>query len=1023
MKKQFLKKVYMVSCLAASGFGLLACDSANPNDAALDSEGLLDLSSAQSEWPADASGISSGSVSPNENPQTFGASSSSVNSHEGPLDGEDPNMKAVDTPLPVASGFPVTFTEVSPKNANFKDNDGNDPAWLELYNTSDAPVDLKGIALTNDAKYPRRWTFGNAVIPAKSYMVVFMSGKNYPDYIPPSDSLNMVGSSCDSEVSSGSGGFGFDFGGMGGDWGGGFGGNMGDFGGGFGNMGGGAMGAPGDGGNMGGMGNTQSSNSVENLPGQSAICFNENGASEFGAVLRVPAGGSYSRLNISPNKTNLGNINQLVIRGFITKDHKIRVNFKENGEMSDWSGKNLRGTGDSSSVYYVRLAENAAGVNLTNVTATTFASETQGSELTTIKVTSFVARNRGHEPHTTFKADNKDGALYLVNEQNAILDSVHYTAVPVGASWSRSASGAWGLTAPSPYGNTVGEVMATQVDVNDVSIPSSGFYSQPISVTFPEGTRCENGGTEPTVNSPVVQSLQISTTTVLRCVTYREGSYPSDMINRTYVFETQPSLPVLFVTSDPLSLFSPDSGLYMTGEGASMMDPKKGANFWSNRELPVYVEFFEPKKSEPQFGVMGDYKITGAYSRAKEKKSFSVTMRETYGKKRLNYALFPEFPELTKFKSFTLRNNGNNSGNDYIRDMLGTSVTEGLGVDYMRGRPAIVFYNGKYYGIHGLRERNNEYYYETHYGLDPDDIDLVDMYNDAEAGSSTDYKAMVEWLNSNSLESDANYQKIAEQIDVDNYMNYMQSEMFLNNRDWPHNNLKKWRVASEKSKWKWFLYDTDFGFGSTMGMSNGNIFEYVTNRSGTSMMGFGGFNMGGGNNGGSISEHTILIIRLLENASFRNAFINRFATLLSMNFASDRLQKRLETLQGMVQSEMTRDQEFWNFSASNMEQELQKMQNFATSRQQTIRSEMTSFFNLGEAVQVTLSSQGAGTILVHNLPLDQASMDITFYKNVPVTVTAKANGSSVFTGWSDGSTEATRTFNPGEVTTLTAVFK
>ena len=131
------------------------------------------------------------------------SSSQKSSGHDGPLPGEDQQMVAVDTPLAFVGNFPVIFSEVSPENANFKDNDGNDPGWLELYNTGDAPVSLKGVALSNDAKFPRRWVFGNATIPAKSHMIVFLSGKNYPDYIAPSDSVNMIGNNCSSESSSG----------------------------------------------------------------------------------------------------------------------------------------------------------------------------------------------------------------------------------------------------------------------------------------------------------------------------------------------------------------------------------------------------------------------------------------------------------------------------------------------------------------------------------------------------------------------------------------------------------------------------------------------------------------------------------------------------------------------------------------------------------------------------------------------------------------------------------------------------
>ena len=249
--------------------------------------------------------------------------------------------------------------------------------------------------------------------------------------------------------------------------------------------------------------------------------------------------------------------------------------------------------------------------------------------------------------------------------------------------------------------------------------------------------------------------------------------------------------------------------------------------------------------------------------------------------------------------------------------------------------------------------------------------------------------------------------------------------MFVNNGDWPHNNMKKWRIASQKSKWKWFLYDVDFGFGAGYNTQNSNVFSYVTNANGTNGMGMGMMpGMGGQQQtSGSISEHTILMIRLLQNEGFKNAFINRFCVLLSMNFSADRLVKRIDELQSQVQAEVARDAEFWNYDAASMSSNLEKIKSFAQTRQQTIMSEMQQYFSLGETASVTLSAQGSGKIAVHNLPLDQSSMTVNFYSGVPVTVTAVPNTGAVFSGWSDGVADITRIINPGEITTLTATFK
>lgn len=1016
LKKQ---KKYCCTCL---GLLLAACGAENEEYIATpiftnisdisSSDAAIGLSSAQDPVPGllssavEQPGLSSNAVIVTSSatlpviPATSSESNSALSSgvvatssaSQVPMSSE----QVILTPVNYVGGSSVIFSEVSPLNANLKNNDGSDPGWIELFNTSNAPVNLKGIALTDNLQSPRRWVFGNATVPAKGHMVVFLSGTNYPDYIPPSDSVNMVGTDC---KANGGGGWGFDWGGMG----------FGGFGGG---MGGGFPGMEQPGGQQQG-----GNEAVANLPGQSAICFNEGGVNKFGSVMKVTQsfmGGSTSSFTVNASgSANLSKANQLVLKGYLEKGHKLRLNFNLGSGSNSWSGKNLKGTGDSSTVYYVAIPQNT-GLNLSNVSGTTFTLETEGSETTTIKMVSYVARNRGHEPNASFKIAKEGGSLYLVNESNGILDSVRYSAVPVGASWSRSEAGAWGFATPSPYGATVGEVSGIQAQLAETSIPPSGFYTQPVSVTLPQGTRCLTGGSEPNINSEIItQTLTISKTTVLRCVTFANGAYPSDMVTRTYVFDKKPSMPALFVTTDPLSMFSPDSGLYTKGSGASAAEPYRGANYWSNRELQVFVELIEPNADKPAFANKVDYKITGQYSRAKEKKSFALTFREEYGEKRLKYPVFPEAPELKKFKALAVRNNGNNFGHDYIRDRLCTSISEGLGVDYQRGRAAIVYYNGEYFGIHNIRERNNEYYYETHYGYDADDIDLIDAGNSALAGSSSDYKTLQNWLNSNSLKSEANYKHVDDQIDVDNYMNYMMTEMFVDNRDWPGNNMKKWRVASEKSKWKWFLYDLDYGFGTKFAeekaeIDKGNVFAFVTKANGM-----------GWPNG---SEHTLLLRRLLEYEPFKNAFINRFCTLLSMNFSTDRLLKRIETLQSEVQSEISRDQQRWELDAAKMASELSTIKSYASTRPEQIRSEMQEHFNLGTTAEMTLASQGSGTILVHNLPLDQPSMKITFFRDVPVTLTAKANA-GVFTGWSDGSTEVSRTVTPGQVTSLTAIFR
>ena len=104
-------------------------------------------------------------------------------------------MIDADAKLPFVGG-PVIFTEVDPINIVYEDHEGGDAGWVELFNTSADTVDLSGMYLTDSKTEPFKWKFGNVKLAPSTFLLVFMSGKNYPDYQLPHDSLNMIGPGC-----------------------------------------------------------------------------------------------------------------------------------------------------------------------------------------------------------------------------------------------------------------------------------------------------------------------------------------------------------------------------------------------------------------------------------------------------------------------------------------------------------------------------------------------------------------------------------------------------------------------------------------------------------------------------------------------------------------------------------------------------------------------------------------------------------------------------------------------------------
>ena len=875
-------------------------------------------------------------------------------------------------------GGPVMFTEITPVNISYKDHEGDDAGWIELFNTSNDTVNLSGMYLTDSLSKPFKFAFGKVKIAPQSFMLVFLSGKNYPDFVAPHDSTDMIGPGCWTWTDAQSDPPGFSY--------------------------------------------------ANPLDGQKKNCFKENGSSRFGAVMKLgeneELGWSSIAVFVGTGNANkedvvdISNTNEILIHAFITQDRKVSFRLAQ-PNIDDWKGYEivLTGTGDSSTVYRTAIQTGTTFPDLENIYGTRMGPEANETQEVTIKVFSYVARNSGHEPHANFKPGKSSGHLYLINADTAIVDSVAYPDMPLGKSWNygklSDGSTSFGFAEPTPYGLTTAAIIQSRSPSLDTlaEFPPSGFYATPFTVTLPANAavHCEQGGIAPTANSPTATTLQISKTTVFRCASFVAGAHPGDELTRTYIFEDAPTAPAIFLTADPNSLFNPDSGIYMEGNFAQEKEPHYGANYWLDKEIPVTVELLEKGTNKPAFAKHAGLKIFGNYSRQKDKKSVAITFREKYGDSRLKYTLFPEFPELKKFKVFILRNNGGNFENDYIRDRLASSVSEGLGVDYQRGRFAIVYYNGEYFGIHDIRERSTEYYFETHYGMDPNDIDLIKADNTVTAGSSVDYVALMDWLETHHLDSEENYNYVASQIDVDNYINYMHTELYANNRDWPGNNIKKWRSTNPKTKWKWFLYDLDFGMGNDYSDYTNNIFEFAATEDGE-----------GWPNG---PEHTLLLRRMLENEGFKTAFVNRMATLLHMNFESSRVLARIEKMMAEIEAEIPRDQKRWGQSKSRMERQLNTIKNFAKERPNVVYNELREYFKLGAATEMTLSASGPGTVAVHGLPLDSPTLSIPFFAGTPVTITAETAEGGVWTGWSDGVLEQTRTVLPGEIQALTANFR
>jgi hypothetical protein len=887
----------------------------------------------------------------------FISCSDSGNSDSGNLSGEGNNYIFKGEP-------PVIFSEIYTANTDYIDEFGDKSGWVEFYNPADTGVNLSGYSLTNNAN-EILWTFGNVVVLPRSYLTVFLSGRNRPNLTPPSDSIDLLGNAV-------------------GIW---------DY-----------------------------ADSRNQVPGKSTVQSDFSASTGISGTLNARNNPSIVSVAViilelkgwdMRDVMDISKSNQILLRGFLGKNQKLEIRFPHEG-VDNWVGwpAVIEGTGEQNDLYTIELPLNTESFK--KIYGLRFGNVQNIYGTINFSFNSIVARKRGSDIHVSFKLSKKGGKLFLMDSLRQIRDSVAYPAETKNLSFAKNfESGKWMFSKPpTPNFANSNEIYESQAQaLTAINIPKSGYFKSELSFTLPAGTdgiiHCDTSGASPNENSVLKSgsALNLTKTAVLRCAQFKDGAYPSESILRTYIIgERLPSLPIVSIAVDPKDMFDPTIGLYATGPNASTAPPYHGANYWKDTELPIQIDFFEDG-AKHRWNYPAGIKILGSWSRAASKKTVAIGFKGKYGQKKLNYPLFPEHPHLTKFNWFILRNNGNNFGRDYIRDMLMSSLTEGLGIDYQKGRAVIVYYNGKYFGIHNLRERSNKDYFETNYDISENNIDLLKSNNEVSQGSAVDYLSIMQWLGSTML-NDENLKQLEKQIDLDNYTNYMQSEIYFANSDWPGNNLKKWRSNSPISKWKWLIYDTDFGFDG----ANPNIkmLDFVTNPNGPDWP--------------NPPHSTLLIRKLLENQNYKNAFINRFSLLLATYYTPAKVEQRINVLMNAIESEISLDQQRWQLNASTMNGELTKIRNFGKNRPSQMQREIEEFFDLVNSFDFTISAKGNGKVLVHNLPVLNGSATFKVYSAIPVTIKAVPNSGTKFSGWSDGVKEAERTITAGQMARLNAEF-
>ncbi|MHC5179818.1 MAG: CotH kinase family protein, partial [Planctomycetota bacterium] len=543
---------------------------------------------------------------------------------------------------------------------------------------------------------------------------------------------------------------------------------------------------------------------------------------------------------------------------------------------------------------------------------------------------------------------------------------------------------------------TPGSVIRYTLD-GSVPTETSPVYSSPLSMVSLVGT----GNTISNIVTSACDEYgpwqppagEVFKANILRARVFKSGEVPSKTISRTYFIDpamtTRYSMPVVSLITESDNLFDDETGIYVPGNDPS----EESANYYQRGdewERDVHVEFIDghltgtPSSVPSAFAQDAGMRIHGGFTRCFARKSLRLYARSEYGESRIDYPVFgPDIPEAPEsFKRLILRNGGNECYRTVIRDAFAHELVRNTDIAAQPHRPAIVFINGEYWGIHSIIERYDWFYMSDHYGVDSDEVDIITFEGFAEEGNTDAYCEMQCFLNSqcNDLTDPNTYLAAKALINIPNHITYYAAEIFIGNGDWPWNNQKLWRPRNGSRSWEWLFYDTDEA-----------MFEADHNKlAGTA----------------EETESAFVFTRLLTNTDYRQAFITRYADLLNTRFTADSMLAKLLETQNAFAPEMTEHIHRWQYPESLGEWNdsiFYGLQQWCLDRPEYAWQHLEEFFELAGRSQLTVNVNNTdqGAITLNTLGAEELTLPWTgtYFNDVPVTITAVPAPGYRFANW------------------------
>jgi hypothetical protein len=426
--------------------------------------------------------------------------------------------------------------------------------------------------------------------------------------------------------------------------------------------------------------------------------------------------------------------------------------------------------------------------------------------------------------HTNFKLaqTKEDEVIMFTDPDENVIEMFPLVLRLVENSACRTEDGAetWAVcTNPTPGSSNNGSTQFAAYTETPSMDVEAGFYTDSVVVSIinnePNSVlRYTLDGFNVTDDSPEYEGpITVTETTVIKAQSFSNDPtiIPGKMDFNTYFINEDFSLVVFSVASDQVQDLANGNGDL----------------------IPIgSLEYFNLDK-EREATTFGSLNRHGQDSWILDHRSIDWVSRDEMGySKAVNAKLFG-YSDRDEYQKFMFRNSGDDNypanddedhvGSTHIRDEYVQALAQqgNLKLDQRAVERVIVFLNGDYWGVYGMRERPVDHdYTDEYYDQGKYNLQFLTTWGTTEAqyggiGAFNDWTDFREFVLENDMSDPDNYEAVKDQFQVLSLIDYMIVNLNSVASDWMNYNTGWWRGTDpegDHKKWGYILWDLDATF-------------------------------------------------------------------------------------------------------------------------------------------------------------------------------------------------------------------